>query len=254
MGRSTRFRQQLAERHEVYLLAVPSNTTIRDLDVPPPPSSGRGRPRKMPFLQVRKWISDLTEDAWMRLTVRDGEKGPLEVEIVTRRVQARTEKRRVGPEEMLVVIRWRDEDATRKTDYYLSNAPLETPTAEFARAAKAEHRIEESLQRAKSEAGLAGYQVRKWNGWHHHQVLSLIATWFLVVESLRGRQWTPTLTVPQVRQAFSLVLHRALDCDTPQRIARECERILVRNELARLYHHKARNHLPPRKVPPIASG
>jgi hypothetical protein len=39
--------------------------------------------------------------------VRDGEKGPLVVEAVTRRVQARTEGRRVGPEEVLVVLRER---------------------------------------------------------------------------------------------------------------------------------------------------
>ena len=35
--------------------------------------------------------------------------------------------------------------------------------------AKAEHRIEECLQRAKSEAGLGDYEVRHWKGWHHHQ-------------------------------------------------------------------------------------
>jgi len=54
--------------------------------------------------------------------------------------------------------------------------------------AKAEHRIEECIQRAKSQAGLADYEVRNWSGWHHHQVLSLIATWFLVFETLRGKK------------------------------------------------------------------
>jgi len=52
---------------------------------------------------------------------------------------------------------------------------------------KAEHRIEECLQRAKGEAGLADYQVRTWEGWHHHQTLSLVATWFLTQETRRGK-------------------------------------------------------------------
>ena len=60
--------------------------------------------------------------------------------------------------------------------------------AEFARVYKAEHRVEECLQRAKSEAGLADYQVRTWEGWHHHQTLSLIATWFLTEETRREKK------------------------------------------------------------------
>src|SRR6185312_12900486 len=65
---------------------------------------------------------------------------------------------------------------------------LETPLEEFARVFKAEHRIEECLQRAKSEAGLADYQVRTWEGWHHHQSLSLLATWFPTQETRRGKK------------------------------------------------------------------
>lgn len=95
-----------------------------------------------------------------------------------------------GHEEVLVVIRYKDRDDRRvvKTDYYLSNASVDTTEAEFARAAKAEHRIEECIQRAKSEAGLADYEVRNWRGWHHHQILSLIATWFLIQEARRGKK------------------------------------------------------------------
>jgi hypothetical protein len=39
------------------------------------------------------------------LTVRDGEKGPVEIELVRRRVQTRLERKRTGPEEWLVVTR-----------------------------------------------------------------------------------------------------------------------------------------------------
>jgi hypothetical protein len=30
--------------------------------------------------------------------------------------------------------------------------------------------------------------VRTWSGWHHHQALSLIASWFLVQEARRGKK------------------------------------------------------------------
>jgi SRSO17 transposase len=90
--------------------------------------------------------------------------------------------------EVLVVFRERQGDGSWKHDYLLSNAPLGTPVAEFARVFKAQHRIEECLKRAKGEAGLADYQVRTWEGWHHHQALSLLATWFLKQETRRGKK------------------------------------------------------------------
>ena len=67
----------------------------------------------------------------------------------------------------------------------------ETPLGECARVAKAEHRIEECLQRSKSEAGLADYEVRHWRGWQHHQTLSFLATWFLVRETAWGKKMDP---------------------------------------------------------------
>jgi hypothetical protein len=70
----------------------------------------------------------------------------------------------------------------------LSNAPPETVPGVLARVAKAGHRLEQSLQRGKGEAGLAGYQVRTWSGWDHHMALSLIAAWFLVQEARWGKK------------------------------------------------------------------
>lgn len=187
MGRPAWFRRALDERSETYLLAVPSNTTIRDLEAEPPPYSGRGRQPKPPFQQVRAWCESLPRCAWTRLKVRDGDKGPLMVDIVKRRVIAKID-RKVGLEETLVVTRCVDEEGRAKHDYYLSNASAETPLNEFARVANAAHRIEQCIQRSKSEAGMADYQVRTWLGWHHHITLSLIATWFLVQEARRGKK------------------------------------------------------------------
>lgn len=42
-----------------------------------------------------------------------------------------------------------------------------------------------------AEAGLADYEVRTWRGWHHHQTLSLIATWFLTQETRQGKKSRP---------------------------------------------------------------
>jgi SRSO17 transposase len=185
MGRNSHFREELRGMSEQYLLAVPSNTLVRDLDAAPPPYGGSGQPPKVPFQRADGWRK--TAKNWTRIEVRAGEKGPLVVEAVKARVQTKL-GRRNGPEETLVIFRERQGRKTIKHDYCLSNAPWDTPLREFARVLCAEHRIEECLRRAKGEAGLAQYQVRTWRGWHHHQTLTLLATWFLTQEKRRGEK------------------------------------------------------------------
>jgi SRSO17 transposase len=193
MGRPAEFREKLRQRGEKYLLAVPANTLVRDLDAASPPSTGGGRPRKVPYVRMSKWAAAQPEKAWTAIDVRDGEKGPVKVQVLKGRVQTKL-KTRNGPEETLVAFREVQRDGSVKHDYGLSNAPLETPLAEFARVLCAEHRIEECLKHAKSEAGLADYEVRTWEGWHHHQTLSLLASWFLTREKMIGGK---KITEPQ---------------------------------------------------------
>jgi len=191
MGRSSWFRQQLQSRGECYLLAVPSNTSVRDLAAPDPPYPGCGRPPLAPFGRADRWAAAVPAGAWQAVEVRDAEKGPLVVQAARTLVQARADNRASEVAELLVVFRERQGGGTWKHDYLLSNAPLDTPLEEFARVFKAQHRVEECLKRAKGEAGLADYQVRTWEGWHHHQALSLIATWFLTQETRRGKKEDP---------------------------------------------------------------
>lgn len=188
MGRPYWFRLHLDGLSETYLLAVPSDTLVRDLEADLP-----ARKRKQPWQRVDQWVACCGKDAFAEIDVRDGAKGPLLVEVAKRRVIGRTHRRQEGHPEVLVVIRYidRDNQQVKKIDYYLSNASPDTEVATFARVAKAEHRIEECIQRAKSQAGLADYEVRNWKGWHHHQTLSLIATWFLVQEARRGKKMDP---------------------------------------------------------------
>ena len=193
MGRPADFRMKLRERGERYLLAIPSNTLIRDAETAPPEYSGRGRYPMNPFMGVNRWCAALPESAWATIEVRDGEKGPLTVDVVKRRVQARTPTGGTGSQEILFITREHQSDGKFKHDYYLSNADFEVELKEFARVTKAEHRVEECFERGKSEAGLGDYQVRGWTAWHHHQTLSLLAAWFLNQETRRGKNPDPRI-------------------------------------------------------------
>src|SRR5712692_509698 len=198
MGRPSWFRRRLAALDERSLLAVPSHTALRDLETPLPEYRGKGRRPVRSWHRVQAWSQALDATAWRRLEVRDGAKGPLVVESVTRRVVSRTHRRQQGDEEWLAVMRSRDRDQDQvvQVDSSLSNAVPETPLGELARVAKAEHRIEACLQRSTSEAGLADYAGRHWTGWQQHQTLSFLATWFLVRETDRGKNMDPYPHLP----------------------------------------------------------
>jgi SRSO17 transposase len=270
LGRHTRFRHELRARGERYVLGVPCNTTMRDLEAPWPAYQGRGRRPKAPWQSVTHWRQGLHAQAWTRLTVRDGEKGPVAIEMVKRRVQTRIERKCTGPEEWLVITRRpltedrtlepraspdaTDQDVRYRYHYYLSptcvsEAELAEPSlAELARVIKAGACIEASFKRGKGEVGMDEYQVRTWQGWHHHMALALMAVWFLIGETHRGQQWTPALTLPQVRYGLSLLLLEVFCTPGIDSICRQVQRQLLRNESARFYHHCTRKCMPPRKL------
>jgi len=115
-GRSSWFRKALRPRSECYLLAVPSNTQIRDVAAPSPPGSGRGRPRRAPFVGVDDGARARAADAWQTIEVRDGEKGPVVVQAARALVQAHTAGRVSDVAERLVVFRAQQADGTWKHD------------------------------------------------------------------------------------------------------------------------------------------
>jgi SRSO17 transposase len=183
LGHTEAFRRELRARNERYLLAVPRTSTVHDLDELVPRYRDRARRQAVQFTDFHRWAATRGPSAWTRVELRAGEKGSRLVELTTARVLAKTDRRRVAPEEIAVVLRAWQADGTLRVDYRLSNAAEVTPSAEFARASDAEHRIGESLRRAHRVAGLSDYDVRTWRGWYHHQTLALIASWILTQEA-----------------------------------------------------------------------
>jgi SRSO17 transposase len=175
-GRASEFRAGLRHRHERYVLDVPANTLVREVAVRP---DGR-RP---PFERADAWAARQPPSRWKTVTLRDGEKGPLRVRALKRRVQTKDDDGHVGPAETLVVLHSLGDEP--QTWYAVSNARRHERLARLAGAHGERHRVEQVLQEGKGEVGLGHYEVRSWVGWHHHMTLALLALWFLAVERRR---------------------------------------------------------------------
>src|SRR3982751_4751379 len=144
MGRPAQFRGWLRRHGERYVLDVPCNTNVRDLECRRPPRrrAGRGRKREVPFCRADAWAARQPEARWTQLTVRDGERGPLRVDAMAVRGRAR-EERRGGPGEGLGGTGTGEGEP--QIHYSLSNAGPEVPLAGLVRVRFERHRIEEVL-------------------------------------------------------------------------------------------------------------
>jgi SRSO17 transposase len=119
--------------------------------------------------------AEISVDAWARISVGDGAKGPRVYDWAAARYGAPTEKG---------LIRWlliRRNIETQERAYYLCAAPKRTTARDLAIAAGRRWAIEVCFETAKQETGLDEYEVRSWDGWHRHITLSMLALTFLTV-------------------------------------------------------------------------
>ncbi len=108
--------------------------------------------------------------AWRVIPLREGAKGPLAFEFARLRVWT-VRHRRAGPRVWLLIRR--SLEAVPEVKYYVSNADADIPLETMALVTGSRWRVEEFLEDAKGQLGMAHYEARSWTSWHHH--MSLVA-------------------------------------------------------------------------------
>ncbi len=126
-------------------------------------------------VRVEALAADIPDDAWQRLDVGAGSKGPRVYDWACARLPYWTAD---GRAHWLLIRR-----SVAKPDalaFYRAWGSDDVAIEQLARVAGRRWAIEEGFQRAK-ELGLDQYEVRRWEGWHRHITLCLLAHAFLVV-------------------------------------------------------------------------
>jgi SRSO17 transposase len=211
-----------------------------------PPTRTHLAPAAPPAQRVDAIATQRRLAHWQRFIIHEGSKGPLEVEILARRVVMAAEEL-PGREEWLVVRRPVADLIVKHWKFYRSNASAGTPLTTLARMTAWRWPVESVIEECKGELGLDHYEVRGWVGWHHHTTLTLLAHHFLVRLRVKMGAQAPALTVSQVRRLLQVVLPKR-DFDAQEALA-ELERIQRQNHAAYRSHRKrrrrARNASPP---------
>src|SRR5215813_9443392 len=120
--------------------------------------------------------ASLPASSWYQRTVSEGTKGPIVYEFARTRV---TLCKDGLPERTVWLVSKRTVGVKKTYSYYISNAPVSTPLRTFVWLSGVRWAIEQCFEEAKTELGMAQYEVRKYPGWHHHRLTTMLAHFFL---------------------------------------------------------------------------
>jgi SRSO17 transposase len=161
-GRSHAFRAWLEERGRPYAVMVPKTNAV--------PLGGRKK-------KIERLVEPLGEEAFSEIRpARDGSGGRRPWEWACVELAPDREKRM----RRWLLVRRSTEDP-QDLGFYQAYGPEGTTAEELVRVCQERWAVEECFAEAKGEVGLDHYEVRKWDSWHRHVTLCLLAHAFLTV-------------------------------------------------------------------------
>lgn len=130
--------------------------------------------------------ADLPASSWYRRKVSEGTKGPLAYACARRGVTLCQDGLPNRP--VWLVIK-RTLGAEPVYSYDSSNAPVSTPLSTFVWFSGLRWAVEQCVEEGKTELGMAHDEVRKYPGWQHQMLMTMVAHVFLWHLKLRlGKQ------------------------------------------------------------------
>jgi SRSO17 transposase len=126
--------------------------------------------------------ASLPASHWYQRTVSEGTKGPITYAFARQRVTLCKEDL---PERPVWLVMKRTLGAEPISTYYSSNAPVSTPWRTLIWLSGVRWAVEQCFEESKTELGMAHYEVRKYPGWHHHILTTMLAHFFVWSVKLR---------------------------------------------------------------------
>jgi len=155
---------------------------------------------------VGEIVTSIPESDWSVLELRDTTRGKLKVSAWKQPVY-------VWEEGSSEVHRWQLV-ATRTPGSYsdikisITNTPDTTTLKHLAWMQRQRYWVERTFEDAKSECGMADYQVRKWSAWHHHMALVMMAMVFMLSEKIKHEDDYPLLSCADIEDLLAHFLPR----------------------------------------------
>jgi SRSO17 transposase len=157
-------------------------------------------------IEVHDVVKSLPEKLWKTVTLRKTTRGVLRVQICRSRVFIWDGKSDEVKYWTLVVTKTLGVDSDTKIS--LTNAPERTTMKRLGWMQRQRFWIERTFEDAKSECGMADYQVRKWQAWHHHMALVMMAMLFMLSDRIAHKETYPLLSCADIEDLLAHFLPR----------------------------------------------
>lgn len=206
-GHNRALRNGLDKRGLFYVLDVHKDEKIftkSPVFAIPVQNNKRGRPSKKPKpdidpIRLDTYIKKLTDKDWVvEKQIRKTHKGWKKLKIHTNTIWVCEGEDQQVTQQLLIITQ--TIDGKKDTKYSFSNGKLaEYSPKEYAYFQIQRYWVERTFDDAKNELGMSDYQIRKWNGWHHHHALVMMAGLFLLKQKIESEQEAPLMSVRDAR-------------------------------------------------------
>lgn len=163
---------------------------------------GRNRAR---LLTVSELVDERFEKEHQVLSYRHGAKGKLCARVWIATVWVWEGRWKGGPRKRRLIVR---QDEAGEFKYSLTNLPDPGDWSLDLYRQNQRFWIEHAFHEAKSQTGMAQYQVRVWRGWHHHMAMVCLATLFMDETKERHRASEPLLSYRDITELLDYYLPR----------------------------------------------
>jgi len=201
----------LADAGHTFLIDVHKSFVIHEVDPQPKPgSSTKGRKpngsiSEQTSLSVQQFVQSCSTKDWRLYNVRETTRGSLKLRVLRKSVYVWDKQRGKGRRYELLVTESLD-GQDRK--YSLTNQRPSTSTRRLCWMQRQRYWVERCFEDGKSQCGMADYQLRLWNAWHHHMALVMMAMLFMLSEKLRMQEQCPLLSCADIERLLAAFLPR----------------------------------------------
>lgn len=169
----------------------------------PEAKTGAGRkPKKLKAdvdsFRLDKFQEAIPDHEWKLEDIRDTVKGKLRLRVYKTEVWTWDGESTKAKKRVLIITK--TTDSKPKVKYSISNGTIECYShQEYAYFVSQRYWVERSFDNAKNELGMSDYQIRKWQSWHTHHAIMMLASLLITTKMIETKEQIPLLSFKDAR-------------------------------------------------------